>query len=164
MLNFKNADGSPLRSFSSVEEMDETIIERWNAVVKHDDYVYHLGDVIFDTRKTASIFTRLNGKKRLILGNHDAVKGSVLINYFEKVVLWQRFDDLGIIATHLPMHESGLVGKYTRNVHGHIHNQELPSPNHLCVSVERTDFRPVNLSELDSMFRAKGWVGGDESG
>lgn len=34
------------RGFSSVEEMNEGIIERWNLIVEPDDDVYLLGDVI----------------------------------------------------------------------------------------------------------------------
>ena len=34
------------RGFDSVWDMNNAIIERWNEVVKYDDVVYHLGDVI----------------------------------------------------------------------------------------------------------------------
>ncbi|MEJ7707010.1 MAG: hypothetical protein WKF82_06805 [Nocardioidaceae bacterium] len=33
------------RPFADVDEMDEAIIERWNATVTSADTVYHLGDV-----------------------------------------------------------------------------------------------------------------------
>ena len=54
------------RPFSSVEEMNERMIENWNSVVTVQDHVYHLGDVYFGN-ETSNFFHRLNGKKRLIL-------------------------------------------------------------------------------------------------
>lgn len=156
-LKFKRDDGSPLRPFSDVSEMDEVMIARWNERVQPGDYVYHLGDVTFDYQNIGKIMARLNGKKRLILGNHDRLKGTNLASYFDKIELWKRFDDIGIIASHLALDSSNLEGKYTRNIHGHIHYRDLKSPRHLCVSVERTDFRPVNIDELNGMFTKKGW-------
>ncbi|WP_296069409.1 metallophosphoesterase [uncultured Agrobacterium sp.] len=70
--------GMQPRQFSTIEEHDETIIERWNAVVGNDDIVYHLGDFAFGLAKNADrvreIFGRLNGRKHLIIGNHDTDK------------------------------------------------------------------------------------------
>lgn len=68
--------GHPLmlkfRPFSSTVEMDEQLIDMWNAVVRPDDIVWHLGDFsTHDETRTKSIFQRLQGRKRLILGNHD---------------------------------------------------------------------------------------------
>lgn len=37
ILNFKREDGSPLRDYSSIEEHDEYLIQRWNSTVKATD-------------------------------------------------------------------------------------------------------------------------------
>src|SRR5687767_6574594 len=61
------------RGFSSVEEMNERLIENWNAVVKKGDRVYHLGDVsLGKPEPTAEILGRLNGTIYLVRGNHDS--------------------------------------------------------------------------------------------
>ncbi|MBP0439895.1 hypothetical protein [Tianweitania sediminis] len=64
------------RPFSSVREMDETMIDLWNATVAPHDIVYHLGDFALSTREHAtSVFKRLNGRKYLLFGNHDCRRG-----------------------------------------------------------------------------------------
>lgn len=66
------------RPFSTIAEHDETIIERWNAVVADEDIVYHLGDFAFSLKQNAdrvrAIFNRLKGRKHLVIGNHDVDK------------------------------------------------------------------------------------------
>jgi len=57
------------RPFSNVEEMNKTMIDKWNAKVKTDDIVYHLGDFGFGDIR--SIIKQLNGKIILIVGSHD---------------------------------------------------------------------------------------------
>ena len=61
------------RGFSSIEEMDEALIENWNSVVSPEDTVYHLGDLFLGTDLEAGgeILRRLNGHIHLITGNHD---------------------------------------------------------------------------------------------
>jgi len=60
------------RPFSSTDEMDEHLIDVWNAVVKPHDIVWHLGDFsCHDETRAKRIFNRMHGRKRLILGNHD---------------------------------------------------------------------------------------------
>ncbi len=68
MLTFGN------RPFASIAEMDRTLIDLWNSTVGKDDIVYHLGDFAFglgDAGRVQSIFKQLNGRKYLVLGNHD---------------------------------------------------------------------------------------------
>lgn len=53
--------------------MDAAIIKQWNSQVNPDDEVYFLGDFGINKRKCldANLVNSLNGKKYLILGNHD---------------------------------------------------------------------------------------------
>ena len=141
------------RPFSTVEEMDEALIDNWNSVVKPGDKVYHLGDVTFGNKENyiENIHKKLNGKKRLIVGNHDDVK--FLAPYFEKVMLWRMFPDLGLLLTHVPVHRSTLGegrfdGKGMINVHGHIHQNPSPEGPYKCVCVEQVNYTPVSIEEL----------------
>lgn len=60
------------RPFSSVEEMNETIISNWNKVVKSEDEIFVLGDFIMgELKNVESTLKRLNGKITLVRGNHD---------------------------------------------------------------------------------------------
>ncbi len=60
------------RPFSSVKEMNETLIKNWNAVVPDDGIVFLVGDVGFgESSELRSIINRLKGKIYLIPGNHD---------------------------------------------------------------------------------------------
>lgn len=142
------------RPFETVEEMDETLIENWNKVVKPGDKVYHLGDVAFgDKTKHPHLLKRLNGRKRLVVGNHDSI--THLAPYFDKVMLWRQWPDLGLLFTHVPVHQSTLKESrhgnkfdHTINVHGHIHSNPSPDGPYRCVCVEQTDYSPVHIEEL----------------
>jgi calcineurin-like phosphoesterase family protein len=58
------------RPFADVSAMNEALIARHNAVVGPDDDVWHLGDFVFKGDVAATL-VRLNGRHRLVAGNHD---------------------------------------------------------------------------------------------
>ena len=63
------------RPFTNVAEMNEALIENWNANVNPGDTVWHLGDVAFRSKKPiAHWLARLNGHVHLCRGNHDEEK------------------------------------------------------------------------------------------
>lgn len=78
------------RPFANVDEMNEALIANWNACVKPNDIVWHLGDFAFlPIDKIEAILMRLNGRKHLVFGNHDKQlrrDKRVLSTYFEKAV------------------------------------------------------------------------------
>lgn len=59
------------RPFSSVEEMNETLIENWNSVVKPEDVVYVLGNFAWDPTTAEETLNKLNGLIVIIPGEID---------------------------------------------------------------------------------------------
>ena len=60
------------RGFTCVEDMNEAIISNWNSIIKKDDDVYLLGDLMLsDTEKGLECLSRLKGNIHIIRGNHD---------------------------------------------------------------------------------------------
>lgn len=148
ILKFKDLAGQKLRPFQTIAEMHEVMIENWNKNVKVNDKLYHLGDVTFDYGKDFNnLMSRLNGQKRLILGNHDKIKGTELLRWFEKLELWAGFKEWNFTATHIPlMLQSLRDGAY--NVHGHVHSNTINNPNYINVCVEVRNYTPVHIEEI----------------
>lgn len=142
---FKREDGTPLRNFSSTEEMDEYMNKRWNAVVKPHDKVYHLGDVCMNS-KNLHILCRLNGSKRLIRGNHDLAKISEYAMYF-KNIYGVRVLNKDFMLTHVPVHPESVV-RARVNVYGHIHEKVIKDNRYFNVSVENINYTPIAYEEL----------------
>lgn len=140
------------RPFSSSEEMDQTMIENWNKTVRPGDIVYHLGDVFFGNKDEADkLLSKLHGKKRLVVGNHDNVELPVFKRHFKKIRMWRYFSEHGLLLTHVPVHEDALYRGEDLprlvNVHGHTH-QTGPKGRYLNACVEHWDYTPVHIEEF----------------
>lgn len=144
------------RPFASIEEMDEEMIRRWNAVVAKGDVVYHLGDFAFADH--APYLSRLNGQKRLIIGNHDHS------NRVKKAQGWATVDTLlhakveGEVAPVVLCHYGLRV--WNRSHHGSLHfyghsHGSLPGDHQSCdVGVDCWSFAPVSLDEIKIRLRS----------
>jgi calcineurin-like phosphoesterase family protein len=144
------------RPFSCAEEMNEVLVDNWNKVVRPGDTVYHLGDVAMGGKEAydgiGPLLSRLNGSKRLIVGNHDDIPFLSKGGWFKKVSMWRVWNDKPLLFTHVPVHESSIHERILdaggMNIHGHTHNMGSPSGPYKCVCVELTNYTPVNLEEL----------------
>jgi calcineurin-like phosphoesterase family protein len=153
ILGFTDAEGALIRPFTSVKEMDDCMVTRWNETVDDQDIVYHLGDVYFG--KGWESLKLLKGRKRLLLGNHDNGKAKYLQEAFQKIGMWRMFPEHDLVLTHVPILLQWGKGKYNYNVHGHIHHNAPPTPRHINVSVEAINYTPVDLESIASTI--KGW-------
>lgn len=146
ILTFLREDGKPVRSFPSVEEMDEYMVKHWNLVVGPQDTVYHLGDVVMQ-RRCLPILERLNGRKILIKGNHDIFPLKDYTKYFEDIRAYKVFPEHSLIASHMPVHPITFK-RWNANVHGHLHEKALPDPKYINVSVEQIGYTPIPLDAV----------------
>ena len=167
---FKRADGTPLRPFASAEEMDETMVARWNERVRPNDKVYHLGDVVIN-RKSLKILSRLNGDKVLIKGNHDIFKLDDYLEHFREIRAYHVMN--GMILSHVPVHPESLA-RFGTNIHGHLHWQRVKKPRgvdartgdilysddidprYWCACVEHTDYAPILFEDAIKRIQAEG--------
>lgn len=150
MYSFLRADGvTRVRyPFPNAAEADVEMVRRWNEIVRPGDHVYHLGDVAI-RKEHLSIVKHLNGRKRLVLGNHDIYEVKhYLAAGFQKVFGCRVLD--GVLLTHIPVHP-GSLHRFPLNVHGHIHEHDSPGDRYLNVSVERIGYRPITLEQAKAM-------------
>jgi len=149
------------RPFSSVEEMDAALLANWNGVVRPQDTVYIMGDLFFRNTISAEDYLRkLNGKKHLIVGNHDRdwMKKTALPQFFESVENMVEINDgtHRITLCHYPMMTWNHVAKGSYMIHGHIHNNTDADyfalirnmPNILNAGVDINGYYPVNFNAL----------------
>ena len=149
------------RGFSTVEEHDEYIIEKYNSVVHKRDVTYILGDITMENSKSYHLLDRLNGIKHVVMGNHDRRQDvKKLLEHVDSVTGAIKYK--GIFLTHIPVHPMELDYRVKRNVHGHIHEKFVERDFKLfgismfkrvdrryqCVSCEQVNYTPKTLEEL----------------
>lgn len=144
VTQFLRDDGTKLRPWDTTEEMDEALVQNWNSVVREKDKVYHLGDVVIN-RKALQTLARLNGEKVLIKGNHDLFRLEEYTPYFKDIRGSHPLD--GMLLTHIPIHPES-IGRWKRNIHGHLHAHTLNDPRYINVAVEQINYTPISLEEL----------------
>lgn len=140
-----------LRPFSSIEEHNEYIVECWNKRVQPSDLVWHLGDVLFGKANEThvEILSRLNGRKRLVMGNHDQYFNDELITkimpHFERI--YGVAQAHGCVLTHIPVHPNQFH-RYKANIHGHTHSHNIEDKRYINVSCEQIGLTPISWDEL----------------
>ena len=138
------------RPFYSVEEMNKVMINKWNSKVAKTDIVIHLGDFAMRSSNIKYFKERLNGTIILVEGNHDLqlermeeqgfiiVRGNLIINNF--------------ILSHRPLLKEDIPEGFI-NIHGHIHDKD--SYDGINVSVEKTNYEPIELIKIKDTIKLK---------
>lgn len=138
--------------------------ERWlindviNKYVKKKDRLFILGDLSLAKRKDAENFLmKLNGKKTLIIGNHD--KNISHSTHFIQITQRKDFTftrkgiNIHIVLDHYPL------ASWNRKIHGswqlygHVHGRLKNKGLSLDVGIDNTEFpwggyKPINLYEI----------------
>ncbi len=160
------------RPFSSVEEMNETIITNWNNTVSQDDIVYNLGDFSFGhITNTEHILRRLQCKEHhLLLGNHDKAiinkKKFLLENkYFTSI---QEYKELTInkqfiVLCHYAFSVFNKSHHDSWNLYGHSHSTHEDyrvQPLQMDVGIDNAykllgEYRPFSFEEIERILNKR---------
>jgi calcineurin-like phosphoesterase family protein len=143
------------------------MLDEWIRLIGEHDTVLHLGDVCMgptrNRQRWFNLLSLLPGNVHFIKGNHDSTAD---VEAMERIG-WVReypFIQNGVLFTHFPTSPGRAenlepLGWWDVNVHGHIHNngyqeqfgeEQMPDKHYVNVSVEATDFRPVQYDTLKS--------------
>lgn len=153
-FNHKNIIRLCNRPFKNMEEMNETLVENWNKRVTQKDTVYVIGDFAWGPHNP--FLRRLNGKKHLILGNHDkgaykATEWDSINNYLE---VFHSNERPKTILFHYGMRVWNRMFHGSLHLYGHSHGRlpgfKTPNGAACCdVGVDVWDYQPVTMEEIE---------------
>ena len=164
-LGHDNIRGYSNRPFSTVEEMDNAIIQNWNEKVGEKDKVYHLGDfTLKDYRHAANYFRRLNGEIFVLPGSHDGYWINEDVNYVSKTgqfvtvlppIVALEFPNYGtgkypltIVLCHYSMRTWQVSHYGSLHLYGHSHGRLAGTSRSMDIGVDCHNFYPLTLEEV----------------
>lgn len=163
------------RPYKTVDEMNEAIVKVWNDTVGKKDEIRILGDFAFKNhRKWVNV---LNGKKIIVIGNHDGMKLDALSGLSGDVDA-ETQKTLQQFRSHSRLIECSYLGQRMAlshywlgtwedayagcwNLHSHVHGrrkESLPDgiSHYLWLDVGWDVFgRPIAFEEIDEIMLAK---------
>ncbi len=143
------------RGYKDVDEMNAKQVEKFNSVVAPEDTVYICGDCMLnDNEKGIELLKQLNGKKHIILGNHDSNARKKLyegivesVSYAEMI----KYKKIMFYLSHYPTITANPgEEKPIYNLHGHTHQKTIfgPYPNCIHIGVDSWDGYPVSMDRV----------------
>jgi calcineurin-like phosphoesterase family protein len=136
------------RPFKTVEDMNETIISRWNEIVTRGDLVYHLGD--FSWSNGEYFKNRLLGNIILIKGNHDKdalrIKTKFAGIYDLKDI---RYGEISITLCHYAMRVWNKSHFNAWHLFGHSHGTLAGQGKSMDVGVDSHGFTPISIEQVE---------------
>ena len=144
----------------SEEEMNQILIQNYNAVVHKNDTVYILGDIShhLPMDRANELISRLNGKKILIKGNHDKKDD---LELFEEICDFKTvsLNGLYFALMHYPMLSWPKKNSGSIQLHGHIHAHEEYNLQNKADGIRRYDagvdannYYPVSVKQIIEFF------------
>jgi calcineurin-like phosphoesterase family protein len=146
------------RPFTSVGDMDTTLLNRHFETVEPDDVVIHLGDVAMDMRTGEDTIEQMEaiGGDLLVQGNHDVglSDGQAPFPVLDSCVLTH--GEYTFYCTHRPADVPDRWDGWV--LHGHTHNNDLDTYPFLSyddqrvnVGVDLLEFRPISLETITTL-------------
>lgn len=161
-----------LRDYGSLEEMNDTLVTRFNETVRATDKLYLLGDVAFGGKDNVGVFmNRLNCKNvYLVYGNHDAhiIRDVNLRGYFNRADYYMdaHIDGQMVCMFHYSARvwENSHKGSWFLYGHSHGSIPEIPNAKTMDVGVDTNDMYPYSFDELKKIMDKRHTMAVDHHG
>jgi len=163
------------RPFKNVDDMDRTIIRRWNAKVKDSDIAFLIGDICFHRPVVGiPLLRQMKGRKILIQGNHDKYSHAQYLSAGFSVVQEATIDLVGkrFRLSHYPYppteaeravmeaHDLRYMDRRPTKSEedfllcGHVHKSWKTNGTMINVGVDQWNFHPVSQGDIESLIHS----------
>jgi calcineurin-like phosphoesterase family protein len=168
-----NIIGFSNRPFYDLSNMHEDMVKWWNQKVGPQDEVFHLGDVSFgNAEATKAIMDRLNGRLRLVPGNHDKKPQRLIREGRDDLLLpplYERtFGEQKVVMCHFPLVTWNRAAHGAWMLHGHSHgtmDERNRQTRRLDVGVDGiAKYVPLSLDEIADVMRSRNYEVVDSHG
>lgn len=162
------------RPFPNIETHDLEIISRNNEVVSNKDTIWDLGDISYRSsslEKLVDYLNQLNGKRKLLLGNHDtAIRKAYKKGLLDKLIKSGKLEVIGgesaindpslivakflnefghkFVLSHYAYRTWPHAFRGTIHLYGHSHGNLPPHYASFDVGVDSNNFRPWSLNDI----------------
>lgn len=148
--NHKNVIRFCNRPFSSVEEMDDIMIQNHNSVVKPNDVVINAGDFTLLKNKEKiykDYINKLNGNQIFLKGSHD-----YWLPWNKSQQIWEKkFEQCYVVVCHYAMRTWARSHYNSFHLYGHSHGKLEPIGKSWDIGVDNNGFFPVSLDQIISI-------------
>lgn len=170
------------RPFLSLDEMNETIINNVNSLVRGEDSLFILGDYIFNKDKLENfkrLYSQINCKNiTLLLGNHDdwmekpQNKDEIIkfLGYFPESYKELKLKGFGyFVLCHYPIYSWNGINRGMKHLFGHEHgsvnNHEFVKGRKMLdvgvdcwypeLGMSRPEYRPFSIEEVNAVMETR---------
>lgn len=143
------------RPFGEIDHHDDVLIDNYNKLISNEDTCYILGDICWKQSYESykKCFNRLNGKKIVIIGNHDnkqnlikCKKEGLILDVCENKLL-QIGKNL-VFLSHFAHREWKSYYKGAYHLYGHSHGNLEDYKQSTDIGVDMWEYEPVSWDEV----------------
>jgi len=145
------------RNYSSTDEMDTDIINKWNERVGYEDTVYHLGNFAWDPFAANNALQNLNGNIIIMPGDKDKALLESISLYPNVKLLENQIVEipaLNAVLCHYPLEHWNGKTSGSLHFHGHMINDmktDINKMNRVNVCSDNWSLCPVNIVTINEL-------------
>lgn len=140
------------RPFSSIEEMNSTLIINFNSVVGKNDLTIHAGDFCWYNKQedVIKLTSQLNGNHIFLKGSHDHWLPNSAKYMWRKMI-----EGHLVVVCHYAMRVWERSHYNSWQLFGHSHGMLTPEGKQMDIGVDTNNFYPYSFEQIKKIMESK---------